>query len=160
RARAALAPRRREPEIDERAAPLRPHDDVRRLHVAVQEARAMQRRQLVRCTRERLEPFARIRRLEARLLANFVEASPFDELAHHVTPAVAERAEREHARHAEPLETRERDGLAHERDELELASVLGEHLERARRARDEITDGPNFAAASLPEAMKRFVPRR
>ncbi len=117
RARPSVAPRSGEPEIDERAAPPFADDDVRRLEIAVKQARAMDRRQLIARARQRLEPVV------LRLFQNVVEAFAHDELAHHVPPpARAERPERDDLRDAEPFETGERHRLAHEREHLRFTA--------------------------------------
>jgi hypothetical protein len=125
--RTAFAPRRRESEIDERHHAARLDDDVRGLHVTVQEPCAMQQRQLIRRPRERREqPLERCTRDEQR-----VEAPALHQLAQHERPLAARQPPETHdARHSQALEARERHGLAHQRGKLAGPGVRCQQLQR------------------------------
>ncbi len=152
----AFAKRRRQAQIDEGRATADFDHDVGGLHVAVEQARAMEHRELVGGAHERAE------RTDARALGHdLFQALAFDQLAHQVRARAARQTpEAHHARHTEAFQTRERDGLAHERGHLALARFFGQHLQGELSRRVTVADRPHFSPAPLTQLSERLVPIR
>ncbi len=151
---ASLLPRRRETEIDEGPVAIGAHDHVRRLDVAVQQARPVHDRELVARRGDGLEPGRRA------VLEHVLQAGPEDQLAQHVAPAAVQRPEGHHPGHPQPLEAAQRDRLSHQRADLVLAGVARQELEREHLPAHAIADRPDLAPAARAEAAQRLVTRR
>ncbi len=154
RRRSRLAPGRREPEIDERRAAAGLDDDVGGLDVAVEQPCTVQHRQLFGRARQRVAHPRRVRTA----LDQILQTVALDQLAQHErASALRQSAEAHDARHAEPLEAAERDGLAYQRRAFALARAFRQHLERQARAGVAIPHRPDLSAAALSQGGFRFI---